>query len=166
MLSIGAVVSTSTEEVDSFYRKIAPLPGAQQYKETMDWWNMNPDIWVEATTDAEEASVVMQDFCKWVNSFGKAPVFVASPLTFDFGFVNWYIEKFADTNPFMDYSDVQRTLDLASFTAGKFNLPLSHSRSVHLPEHLLAGMPEHSHKAIDDARGYGVILRNILRTDV
>jgi DNA polymerase III alpha subunit (gram-positive type) len=163
MLSIGAVASTSTEEVSSFYRKITPLSGAQQYQDTMDWWSKNPDAWQEATTDAQEASVVMRDFCQWVNSLGMVPVFVASPLVFDFGFVNWYIEKFTDANPFMDYSDIQRTLDLASFTAGKLNLPLSRSRSSQIPERFLTGMPEHSHKAIDDARGYGVILRNLLK---
>lgn len=164
MLSIGAVASTSTEEVASFYEKITPLPGAQQYKDTMEWWKKNPDAWKEATTGAREAGVVIADFCQWVKDLGKTPVFVASPLVFDFGFVNWYIEKFADSNPFSDYTDVQRTLDLASFTAGKFDLPLGRSRRSQLPETLLAGMPDHSHTAIDDARGYGVMLRNMLKT--
>jgi hypothetical protein len=53
--------------------------------------------------------------------------------------------------------------DLASFTAGKLNISLARARRMQLPSEITQGMPRHSHKAIDDARGYGVILRNVLK---
>lgn len=164
MLSIGAISSTSEKETSSFYRKLLPCEGAKQDPDTMEWWSRHSDAWKEVTTDAEDPAVVMKDFCTWVDSLGATPVFVASPLVFDFGFVNWYLHNFAEANPFIDYTSTQRTLDLASFTAGKLSLPLSRARRSQLSPSLLSGIPEHSHKAIDDARGYGVILRNILRT--
>lgn len=165
MLSIGAVASTVNKEVSSFYSKILSLPGAEQYQDTMDWWNKNPDAWKEATSDAQTPDKVIQEFSDWVKNLKLTPVFVASPLVFDYGFVSWYLEKFTGANPFSDYTDVQRTLDLASFCAGKLHRPLNQSRPSQIPSNFLVDMPEHSHKAIDDARGYGVILRNLLKQD-
>lgn len=165
MLSIGAVASTNIAEVSSFYEKLLPLPDAGQYKPTMDWWNANPDAWQEATSDARASDVVMKEFNDWVKDLNATPVFVASPLVFDYGFVSWYLEKFTRTNIFTDYTDVQRTLDIASFCAGKLERPLNQSRLTQIPKSFLDGMPKHSHKAIDDARGYGVVLRNLLRQE-
>lgn len=163
MLSIGAVASTTTEEISSFYMKMLPLPDAEQYQDTMDWWSKNPDAWKEATSDAQTPDKVMLEFSAWVKGLNLTPVFVASPLVFDYSFVSWYLEKFTGSNPFSDYTDIQRTLDLASFCAGKLQRPLNQSRPSQIPVNFLANMPEHSHKAIDDARGYGTVLRNLLK---
>lgn len=165
MLSIGAVASTPEQEVSSFYKKLLPLEDAQQHPETLDWWHKHPEAWAEATADAQPADVVIREFQRWVAGLGAEPVFVASPLVLDFGFMHWYLHKFLGDNPFMDYSSIQRTLDLASLAAGKYNLPLDKARRMQLPDVLTAGMPEHTHRAIDDARGYGVLLRNILKHD-
>ena len=162
MLSIGAVASTDTEQVSEFYRKITPYEEAKPDPDTMEWWKAHPDVWAEVTTDAESPEVVMRDFLNWIKSLGAKPIFVAQPIEFDFNFVCWYLHKFVQENPFSDYTGIQRTLDMASFSAGKFNLPLSRARGNQLPASFRDGMPEHSHKAIDDARGYGVILRGIL----
>lgn len=164
MLSIGAVSSTEEKEVSSFYRTLRPYKGAKQDPDTMEWWSRHPDSWQEVTASPEDAEVVIKDFYDWVEGLGAIPVFVASPLVFDFGFTHWYLHNFVGANPFIDYTNTQRTLDLASFTAGKLGLPLSRAHRSHLPASLRSGAPEHSHKAIDDARGYGVLLRNILQT--
>lgn len=163
ILSIGAVASTMDEEVGSFYRKLQPLEGLSADPETMEWWKAQPEAWDEVNTDAEPAASVIEAFRVWVKSFGKSPVFVASPLILDYPFIKWYLDRFACEQLFEDFEPVQRTLDLASFTAGKLNVPLAKSRRMQLPPEITQGMPEHSHKAIDDARGYGVILRNVLK---
>ncbi len=162
MLSIGAVASTASDEVASFYRKLLPCEDAGQDADTMDWWQSQPEAWREVKTDALPPQLVMNEFCDWINDFKVKPIFVAHPVGFDYTFVSWYLQKFAQ-NPFSDYSGVARILDLPSFASGKLNLPLSKSARPQLPESLKVGMPEHSHKAIDDARGYGVILRNLLK---
>lgn len=163
ILSIGAVASTTDQEVGSFYKKLLPLEGLTADPENMAWWKTQPEAWQEVTTDAEPAAAVIAAFREWVTSFGKSPVFVASPLILDYPFIKWYLHKFGGEELFEDFEPAQRTLDLASFTAGKLNIPLARARRMQLPPEVTQGMPEHSHKAIDDARGYGVILRNVLK---
>jgi len=162
ILSIGAVASTTQEEKGSFYEKVQPLDELTADPETMAWWETQPEAWQEATTDAKPAAEVIDTFRSWVTSFGKTPVFVASPLILDYPFIKWYLDRFGGKQLFEDFSPVQRTLDLASFTAGTLSIPLARSRRMQLPNNITQGMPEHSHNALDDARGYGVILRNVL----
>lgn len=163
ILSIGAVASTMDQEVGSFYKKLLPLEDLSADSETMGWWKTQPEAWQEVNTDAEPAEQVIKAFRQWVASFGKSPVSVASPLVLDYPFIRWYLHRFGGEQLFEDFEPTQRTLDLASFTAGKLNIPLARSRRMQLPPKITEGMPEHSHKAIDDARGYGVILRNVLK---
>jgi DNA polymerase III epsilon subunit-like protein len=163
ILSIGAVASTMDQEVSSFYKKLLPLEDLSADPETMDWWKTQPEAWQEVNTNTETAAVVIEAFREWVKSFGKSPVFVASPLVLDYPFIKWYLHRFGGEPLFEDFEPVQRTLDLASFTAGKLNVPLAKARRMQLPPEMTQGMPGHSHKAIDDARGYGVILRNVLK---
>ena len=163
ILSIGAVASTNDQEVGSFYKKLLPLDELSADPETMEWWKTQPEAWQEVQTDPEPAGQVMQAFREWVLSFSKTPVFVASPLILDYPFIKWYLQKFGGEDLFEDFTPVQRTLDLASLTAGRLNIPLARARRMQLPPEVTKSMPGHSHKAIDDARGYGVILRNVLR---
>jgi DNA polymerase III epsilon subunit-like protein len=163
ILSIGAVACTEDQEVGSFYKKLQPLEGLSADPATMEWWKTQPEAWQEVNTAAEPAAVVMEAFRKWVKSFDKSPVFVASPLILDYPFIKWYLHRFGGEQLFEDFGPVQRTLDLASFTAGKLDIPLARARRMQLPPEITQGMPEHSHRAIDDASGYGVILRNVLK---
>lgn len=162
MLSIGAVASSIDEEIASFYHKLLPCEGAREDADTMKWWESQPEAWREVTTDQLPPDKVMREFYDWVNSLKAVPVFVAHPVWFDYSFVSWYLHKFAQ-NPFDDYTGVLRVLDLPSFAAGKLNVSLSKSARPQLPESLKIGMSEHSHTAIDDARGYAVMLRNLLK---
>lgn len=162
MLSMGAVATTAEAELASFYRKIKALEGASEDAPTMEWWKTQPEAWQEVTENAEPAELVIKDFFDWVKSFGKQPVFVAHPIGFDYAIVSWYLWKFVGDDPFIDHVAAARTLDLSSFIAGKFGLKLDDAKRNNLPRWVKTGMPEHSHKALDDARGYGVILRNVL----
>lgn len=163
ILSIGAVASTMDQEVGDFYKKLSPLEDLSADPETMAWWKTQPEAWQEVNTDAEPADAVIEAFCEWVKSFGKSPVFVASPLVLDYPFMKWYLRRVGNEELFEDFKPAQRTLDLASFTAGKLDIPLARARRMQLSPEMTQGMPEHSHKAIDDARGYGAILRNVLK---
>lgn len=163
ILSIGAVATTEDQEEGSFYKKLLPLEDLSADPETMDWWKTQPEAWQEVNTNAEPAAQVIEAFRAWVASFGKSPVFVASPLILDYPFMKWYLHRFGGEQLFEDFEPVQRTLDLASLAAGRLNIPLARARRMQLPQEITQGMPEHSHKAIDDARGYGVILRNVLK---
>lgn len=163
MLSIGAVATTDTEELGEFYRKLIPLPEASQDPQTMDWWKSQPEAWQEVTTDAQPAHVVVEEFLDWVAGFGDNVIFVAQPIGFDYVFVRWYLWRFGGRCPFQRLSEgYEATLDISSFIAGKYGLSLKQSTRRQLPDWMKQGMPHHSHNALEDARGYAVILRNIL----
>jgi DNA polymerase III alpha subunit (gram-positive type) len=162
MLSLAAVATTAKKEVDTFYRKLEPLESAEQDQKTMDWWKTEPEAWQEATSDAKPAKDVIIELCDWLDKLGKNPIFVAHPISFDYPIVRWYLSKFAAKNPFAT-TGAWTALDLSSFIAGKYNLSLNNSRRPNLPETLKVGMPDHTHNALDDARGFGVILRNALK---
>jgi hypothetical protein len=158
---VSSYAKEARTEFDLGMDAVSALIDAQP--ENMAWWKTQPEAWQEVNTDAEPAAQVISAFSEWVKSFGKLPVFVASPLILDYPFIKWYLHKFGGEELFEDFEPAQRTLDLASFTAGKLNIPLAQARRMQLPPEITKGMPEHSHKAIDDARGYGVILRNVLK---
>lgn len=162
MLSIGAVAVTKDGELGSFYKKLLPLEDATQDPRTMAWWDTQPVAWREVTSNAEPADKVVNAFIEWVNGFNKQPVFVAHPVAFDYAAVSWYLWKFAKCNPFTNELGAPAGLDLQSYIAGKYGFNLDNSSRRNLPMWMKSGMPEHSHNALDDARGFGVILRNIL----
>lgn len=162
MLSLGAVATTDEREISSFYQKILPLSGASQEPSTMAWWKTQPEAWAEVNSDAKPAHKVMSDFVEWLDGLGKKPMFVAHPVSFDYTFVSWYLWKFTGGNPFVNGFSAPVALDMSSFIAGKFGLSYSDSMRSNLPEWMRLGMPEHSHNALDDAKGFSVILRNVL----
>lgn len=162
MLSLGAVATSPNQEVSSFYRTLLPYEKASQDPSTMEWWKNQPEAWKEVTTNTENPQQAMNDFNDWVKSLGKTAVFVANPVALDYTFVAWYLEKFTGENPFRNDKNVNRTLDLRSFIAGKLDLSLTQARRVNLPKSLTIGMPKHTHNAMEDARGYAVMLRNVL----
>lgn len=164
MLSIGAVATSATQEVSTFYRTILPMESAQPDPDTAQWWRRQPDLWKEVTTNAIPAVQAMREFLAWIDDLGKKPVFVAHPIGFDYAFVNWYLFKFAGMSPFVTYAPDMKTLDLQSFMAGKLGLTVAESHRSKLEPTLLKGMPDHTHNALDDARGYAVILRNVLNS--
>lgn len=162
MLSLGAVATSDIDEVDSFYAKLEPLQEASQDRSTMAWWETEPEAWHEVTTDTMPAEKVIKKFTKWLDELGKKPVFVAHPIAFDYAFVSWYLWRYVNKNPFANSNGASRTLDLISFIAGRFDRTLNKSRRTNFPTWMKQGMPEHSHNALDDARGYAVVIRNIL----
>ncbi|PID32453.1 exonuclease [Candidatus Saccharibacteria bacterium] len=163
MLSLAAVATSAEREISQFYRKLLPLPEAKPDPDTMEWWQGFPEAWQEANTDQQNPEIVVRDFCRWLASLGAEPVFVANPVGLDYTFVSWYLFRYAESNPFMNEKHAIRTIDLRSFIAGKYDLSFNNASRANLPSALTQGMPEHTHRAIDDAVGYGVLVRNLLK---
>lgn len=162
MLSIGAVATTGKEEVGIFSAQLLPLKGASQHQATMEWWKSQPEAWKAATENQKPPQQVMQDFCEWLKGFDGKLIVTAHPIGFDYSFVSWYLWKYINENPFADSNGAVVNLDIASFVSGSLHLKVSDSTRTKMPEMLKKGMPEHNHNALDDARGFAVILRNIL----
>ena len=129
----------------------------------MEWWATQPEAWEEVNKDQRPPELVIPEFRDWLKGFEASLVVTAHPIGFDYAFVSWYLWKFADENPFTNSNGALVSLDIASYIAGKYDLRLEDSKRHTMPDELKIGMPIHSHNALDDARGYGVILRNVLQ---
>lgn len=109
--------------------------------------------------DGEDPTVAMTRAAAWVRERAVAatPVLVAYPLAFDWTWLYWYFERFADGgSPFMH----SRCFDLKTAFAVKAGLPLSSSGRDNLPPQLRATRP-HTHRAIDDAVEQAEIFANV-----
>lgn len=104
----------------------------------------------------------MRDFAEWVHSLNAQPLFVSHPVALDYTFVSWYLWKFVGNNPFTDGNGATMAADISSFIAGKFGLTYSASKRSKLPSWMLEGIPEHSHNSLDDAKGYAMLLNNVV----
>ena len=159
MLSLGAVAySLDGRELGEFSVNLKPLEGAKQDRETLAWWDTQPEAWKAATEGAIDAPAAMRKFYHWVCQQGKSPIFVAYPVGFDFTFVYWYLMHFIGESPF-SFS----ALDLKTMAATIMKVPYREAMKRKMPKEWFVGAPKHSHKAVDDARGQGVMLVNMLR---
>ena len=91
----------------------------------------------------------MLKYVHWLDSLGGAPVFVAHPIGFDYMWVCWYLNKFTGRNPF----EKNNGIDLLTYAMLKLDTDILSARRTNWPEEWFGGH-EHTHKAIDDARGY------------
>lgn len=162
MLSLAAVATTAKQEVSQFYRKLIVLPDAPPDPTTTEWWNENPEAYTEATSDPHPPEQVMTEFYNWITDLGREAIFVSNPVSLDYTFVSWYLFRFAPGNPFKNEKNSIRALDLKSYVAGKYGLPFEKAKRMYWSEDVTKGMPEHTHNALDDAKGYAIVLRNLI----
>jgi DNA polymerase III epsilon subunit-like protein len=102
---------------------------------------------------------VMTNAARWVRErAGRGtPVLVAYPLSFDWTWLYWYFERFAEGGSPFRHS---RCFDLKTAFAVKSGRPLSVSGREALPPHLRSQHP-HTHRAIDDAIEQAEIFANV-----
>ena len=164
MISLAAVATTPEQEMARFYRKLQTLEGAKPDPVTTEWWNQNTEAWIEANTDPQPPDQVMIDFYNWVTRLEAEPIFVSSPIGFDYAFVSWYLFRFAPSNPFRNRTGGIRTIDIRSYIAGVYGVSFDDSSRLKWPASLTKNMPAHTHKAIDDAAGYAFLLRKLIKS--
>ena len=166
MLSFGSVaVDRNGRELGEFTANLQPLPGAGQDAGTMAWWRTEPEAWRETTRDPQDPAAVMPAFADWVRGLPGTPVFVAHPLTFDGLWIDWYLRRFVGCRLFRRPRSPGLChaggLDLQSMVMVAAGWHYRDCERVHYPEEWLGGH-DHSHRAIDDARGYAHLLLKIL----
>lgn len=164
MLSLGAAafqLETSPQgwkQLSTFKENLLPLPGAVQDPNTMEWWAKQPAAWKASTENAVEASIAMADFVGWCQTLPKPLVFVGFPVVFDFMFVYWYMVKFIDgQSPFG-----KQGLDIKTLTMERLNCEFKEATKRNMPKRWFNNCPKHTHDALDDAIGQGILLMNIL----
>lgn len=168
MLSIGAAAfqlekfqvqgSKGWRQVGMFKRNILPIEGAIQDPDTMQWWGTQPAAWKASTDGAIDATTAMKDFAAWVKGLPGPLVFVGFPVTYDFLFVYWYYVRFTGVKPPWSHSG----LDIKTLAFDRMNCEFKESTKRNMPQRWFRDAPKHTHDALDDAIGQGILLMNIL----
>ncbi len=168
MLAFASVaVSAEGAILGEFEAVLEPRPDRSPDPGTMDWWRGQPEVWAAATTNAEPPAVVMERFALWVESLPGLRVFAARPLIFDGPWIDHYLDRYLGSRANVGIR-LQRkvfngfaALDIDSLIAGLMGEP---HRVAFKPEWPVAWLGDHphSHRAIDDARGYASILQHLI----
>ncbi len=161
----SVVVREDGEMCGEFEAVIEPRPGRAANAETMAWWATQPEAWRAATEGAEPPSVVMTRFAQWVGGFPEKRSFAARPLAFDGGWMDCYLRAYANAHV-LDVPHWGRKLftrgamDIGTYAAGVFGRTTPDEVSFRFPPEWLGHHP-HTHRAIDDARGYASLLSKL-----
>lgn len=168
MIAFGSVAIRETgAPLGEFEGVLTPLPGATQDPRTMKWWSQFPQAFAAATANPRPAGDVMTDFVHWVKSFNEPAVFAAHPLGFDGNWMDYYLRRFTPYAIVQGFYEedklfVSSGLCLRSFAAAITARPV-HEMDVSVYPKDWLGSHEHTHRAIDDARGYGSLLQTLFR---
>lgn len=167
MRSFASVAVThGGKNLGDFEAVLEPLPGAAPNADTYAWFQTQPEAWAAATTDPRPARQVMLDYCDWVRSLPETRMFAAHPVAFDGLWIDYYLRRFTDygltQGPYE--SDVLFPgggMCIRSYAAAVTGQPVTDVSPRTLPSEWF-GNVEHTHRAIDDARGYANLLTRLL----
>jgi len=167
MLSFASVaVDAKGQELDDFPAVLRPLDGSKSDPDTMAWFESQPEALAAATLDPQPAAAVIARYVGWVRRLPGDPVFAAHPISFDGLWMDYYLRLFASIRLMKGPWRGERLffaggLCLRSFAAGKLGWPIWDCNPERYPAEWL-GYHNHSHQAIDDARGYACLLTALL----
>ncbi len=134
---------------------------------TSKWWEGFPEAYRAATTNPKPVKSEMLRYADWVESLPHDKVFCAAPIMFDGPWMDHYLDSFADTRALGGPFNGQRQLfrgggvclyTMAGTLRGQDYLNWGMQR---VPLEWYGDVP-HSHKAIDDARGFANVLTKLL----
>ncbi len=167
MLSFASVaIEPSGHVLDEFEAVLEPRPDREPSARTMAFWHTQPEAYAAATRDPQPPAQVMARYVDWVRGLPAPRLFAARPLAFDGGWIDHYLDTFAGCRamvgadnevPLFDGSG----LDLPSFAAAIDGLGHVDGTSAAFPAEWYGDVP-HTHRAIDDARGYANVLTRLL----
>ncbi len=167
MLSIASVAVLSNGRfAGEFEATLARLDGATADDETSAFWQTQPQAYAAATRDPQPPAEVLLRLVAWIRSLPGDAIFAAHPLAIDGPWIDFYLQRFTDERlcegPWR-LNRLFRTapLCLMSYAAGKLGWPLWDCDIPRYPPAWL-GDHEHTHRAIDDARGYAHLLAYLM----
>jgi len=152
MLSIGACVVGKPEE--AFYAELKPI----SEKFVPAALNVSGFNLEKLQREGQSPEIAMKAFRTWIEKAAGAckPVFVGFNACYDWQFVNWYLERFANGNPFGFAS-----LDIKSYYMGFSGKRWSETTSSKLPPEFQPDQPQ-THNALDDARAQASIFAKLI----
>ena len=168
MLSFATVVlSESGAQLGEFEAVLVPRADRKPDAGTTAWWQTQPEAWIAATTGAEDPALVMPRFAGWVESFAGRRVFAARPLLFDGLWMDAYLHQFAGTRALSVPRHPRLIFEGQGLCLVSYLSAVQHQTAVGeaadpIPADWLGHHP-HTHRAIDDARGYANLLARLLQ---
>ena len=157
MLSFGSVALLPDKTiVDTFSANLETLPQAEQDEDTMDWWKNQPEAWEACRREQLKPAEAMKAYAAWLNNLPGRPVFVGYPASFDFMFIAWYLNKFADENPFSFVA-----LDVKTLAFSLLDIDFLDVYKSRMPRRWFDENAK-SHVALADAHEQGLLFCNIL----
>lgn len=163
MRSFASVaVNARGEHLSEFETVLEPLPGAAPNPDTYAWFQTVPEAWAAATTDPAPTHEAILSFVEWIKGLPGPRAFAAAPLSFDGTWIDFYLRRFTryglNQGPYeKDVLFNGPALCLRSYAAAIIGSPAPELDTQKLPADWL-GNVEHTHRAIDDARGYANLL--------
>ena len=153
-------------EIDTFEAVLETMPEAGEDRITIEWFKGFPEAWAAATTIPEPSQAVMQRYAEWVRGLPGQPVFAAHPLAFDGAWIDYYLRRFCGIRMLKGPWEGERLfhtagLCLQAFAAGRTGWDFAACFTGAYPPAWMGHVP-HSHRSIDDARGYANLLRTLL----
>lgn len=163
MLSLGAACfdlegDEPRTPTATFETRLELLPDATPDEDTMAWWATQSEAWAAARREPlESPALAMERFACWLEALPGRPVFVGFPVTYDFMWAYWYLRRFAGRSPFGFQG-----LDLKTLAMRELGIPYRKATKRNLPKRWFEGAPKHTHEALQDAIGQGVMFVNML----
>jgi DNA polymerase III epsilon subunit-like protein len=154
LLSIGACLVDRPEM--GLYVELRPLADKQWDEDAARVHGLSREL---LERDGLEPAAAMEQVEAWLLevSAGARPVFVGFNAPFDWMFVADYFWRYRGRNPFGISA-----LDLKSYFMGSEKVARwEETRRVYVDERL-GLVPDHSHQALEDARGQAVLARILL----
>ncbi len=168
MLSFASVaIEADGTHHGEFEAVLTPRADKTTNETTMAWWATQTEAWKAATEGAEAPEVVMPRYANWVEGLPGEKVFAAAPMMFDGLWMDHYLDIFAGTRvlsgPFKGRK-IFRGGGVCLYTmAGTLRgAPYLDWGMSKLPAEFYGHVP-HTHKAIDDARGFANVLVDLFK---
>lgn len=163
MLSFASVaVDYEGNRYGEFEAVLARRADRQPDARTMEWWKGFPEAYAQATANPKDPATEMRRFADWVEALPGNKAFCAAPIMFDGPWLDHYLDSFAATRALGGpYAGRQLfrgggvcLYTMAGTLRGQDYLNWGMQRA---PKAWYGDVP-HSHKAIDDARGFANML--------
>lgn len=163
MRSFASVATTMDGRTfGEFEAVLEPLPGSAPHPDTKQWFDSCPGTWEAATTDPRPIVDVLSDWIRWIRELPGKRAFTAAPLAFDGTWIDHYLRRFTNYGLAQGPYETDRLFDgpalcLRSYSAALTGQPPAELAAPSLPAKWL-GDVTHTHRAIDDARGFANLL--------
>lgn len=166
MLSLGcaAFVPGNLAPISTFEVNLQELPGADWHPDTYNWWQRFPEALAYSTANPVHPEEAMFRLDAWAKGLPGKPVLVVYP-TWDYLWIHWYAMRFLGQSPFgLAALDIKSMAFTRVKPPGKGPNPSFHATSKkNMPSRWFEGDIPHTHKAVEDAVGQGVIFINMLQ---